>query len=356
MRPNNFDIIRLCAAIQVLFFHGVRHLEIAWLEDLHFSKIISFFPGVPIFFVLSGFLVSASFERSENVLDYATKRALRIYPGLWVCFFFSVSSVLLLAPELLLNASLTQFLAWCVAQLSIFQYYNPEFLRPYGVGALNGSLWTIPVELQFYLALPFVYKACSSKQKLNNAKLFGTLVTFLLINQVFFNLPERHHSALWFKLIECSMLPHFWLFLVGVSVRRNYESISWLFKGTLLYWLVAHAVMVGVASHFDFRTASNAPFPGVALTLAGTTFSFAFTGRSLADKTLHGNDISYGVYIYHMIIANAFIALGLIGRSEYLALLFISTVCVAYLSWRFVESPCLQLKKRKQISPLSMSR
>jgi peptidoglycan/LPS O-acetylase OafA/YrhL len=44
-----------------------------------------------------------------------------------------------------------------LAQLSIVQFYNPDFLRGYGVGVLNGSLWTISVELQFYVMLPWVW-------------------------------------------------------------------------------------------------------------------------------------------------------------------------------------------------------
>jgi peptidoglycan/LPS O-acetylase OafA/YrhL len=49
-----------------------------------------------------------------------------------------------------------RFLACLAAQLTIGQFYNPAFLRGFGVGVLNGSLWTIPVELQFYLLLPLL--------------------------------------------------------------------------------------------------------------------------------------------------------------------------------------------------------
>lgn len=61
---NNFDLIRLAAASQVMVIHSIHNLGIETsraLEMLEFA--LSFFPGVPIFFVISGYLVSASYER-----------------------------------------------------------------------------------------------------------------------------------------------------------------------------------------------------------------------------------------------------------------------------------------------------
>lgn len=43
--------------------------------------------------------------------------------------------------------------------MSVVQFYNPDLLRGYGVGVLNGSVWTIPVELQYYAVLPLLYLA-----------------------------------------------------------------------------------------------------------------------------------------------------------------------------------------------------
>ena len=45
-----------------------------------------------------------------------------------------------------------ELFVWIGTQTTFFQFYNPEFLRAFGVGALNGALWTIAVELQFYVA------------------------------------------------------------------------------------------------------------------------------------------------------------------------------------------------------------
>ena len=76
---NNFDLLRILAASQVMVAHSFHHLgldtESAWFQWL------DRFPGVPVFFIISGFLVSASLERSKSPADYFTNRFLRIFPA-----------------------------------------------------------------------------------------------------------------------------------------------------------------------------------------------------------------------------------------------------------------------------------
>lgn len=55
-RENNFDLIRLFAALQVLLGHGINHLQILGYDEI--LDVISFFPGVMVFFVISGFLIT----------------------------------------------------------------------------------------------------------------------------------------------------------------------------------------------------------------------------------------------------------------------------------------------------------
>ena len=72
----------------------------------------------------------------------------------------------------------SQFFLWFVAQSTFFQFFNPDFLRGFGVGVLNGSLWTIALELQFYILTPILFWLVSK-----NRIFFGLLlVLFLILN------------------------------------------------------------------------------------------------------------------------------------------------------------------------------
>ena len=84
-RHNNFDALRLVAAVSVVFSHsfliaeGTQNHE--WLIWLTGNQSILGLVGVFVFFAISGFLVTQSFEATGNARDFLAKRALRIFPG-----------------------------------------------------------------------------------------------------------------------------------------------------------------------------------------------------------------------------------------------------------------------------------
>jgi peptidoglycan/LPS O-acetylase OafA/YrhL len=145
---NNFDLIRLFAALQVVLMHGYSHLDIV---DIGLSKVLSYFPGVPIFFFISGYLISSSYANKGNIFQYTINRAVRIYPALIVCTLLSVLAVYLTGYFSSYKGGVSEFFLWILGQISFVQFYNPDFMREFGTGVLNGSLWTISVELQLYL-------------------------------------------------------------------------------------------------------------------------------------------------------------------------------------------------------------
>lgn len=351
MRPNNFDLVRLLAAAQVVIIHCAHHLDVPLLKQSQFLDWLAYFPGVPVFFVISGFLVSTSYERSKSEADYWIKRCLRIFPGLWVCFLVAALSVAVIAPSVYSNSTPSQLFAWIVAQLTVFQFYNPPFLNSYGVGVLNGSLWTIPVELQFYLGLPVIYYCLRIRELGSDRRILLAIGAFALIAQCFYRLPDSYHNSIIFKLFNASMVPHFWLFLCGLLIQRRVESIRWLFQDKFVYWLAFHLLAVGIARQFQIGSGYNQTFPLLCVTVSGVAISGAFSFRSLSDNTLAGNDVSYGFYIYHMITVNGLIALGIVGSYTSFFLAVAIALMLAYLSWRFVEKPCLRLKKKLARTP-----
>lgn len=143
-RNNNFDLIRLIAALQVVFFHSYEHLKInnSFVSFLS-HHFLEFFPGVPIFFFISGFLIYASFERNRNnVKKYLVNRFLRIFPGLWVSVIISIIMISIdYNGESLFNFLISKdAVLWGLGQISFFQFYTPDSFRFWGVGTPNGSL------------------------------------------------------------------------------------------------------------------------------------------------------------------------------------------------------------------------
>lgn len=352
MRPNNFDLIRFLAAAQVLLVHGVEHLGLSAVLKQEGSFLwfaLSAFPGVPIFFFISGFLISRSYERDSDNRRYAYNRLLRIYPGLWVCFACSILSVFVVYPRAILNAPLWDFVAWTVAQLSILQFYNPSFLRSYGVGVLNGSLWTIPVELQFYFAVPVLYYAGGLLKGKRNLQLGITTLFFLLFAVVYREYLEFSLQGVWSKLINVSMLPYFWIFLLGVLAQRNWAELNWCFESRVHWWAFAYLIVIVFGYWEGVSVTGNRQSPFAVVILIGVVLSFAFSHRTLAESLLQGNDFSYGIYIYHMVIINVLLHLGFRGQWWHLILAATLTLLAAVLSWKWVESSAIALKPARTV-------
>lgn len=81
-RDNCFNFIRLIAALQVFFGHASEHLFVPMPSGV--KEIWWAFRGVPIFFILSGFLIWNSLERQTSFFTYCKKRLLRLYPELYL--------------------------------------------------------------------------------------------------------------------------------------------------------------------------------------------------------------------------------------------------------------------------------
>jgi peptidoglycan/LPS O-acetylase OafA/YrhL len=334
MRVNNFDLIRLVAALQVLIEHALTHLHLTLLAPLGLA--LDFFPGVPIFFAVSGFLISMSWERAPSLRQYVRNRILRIYPGLWVCLLVSV---LIFVSAGVRPPSAPALLLWVIAQLTFVQFYNPPFLRAFGVGVLNGSLWTIAVELQFYLVLP-VLASFARRRRLGWLILaIVSCAAMIIARQLMQNqqtLPQ--------KILGVSLLPYLFFFLVGVIARLVYERRPGLFRGKALYWFGAYLVWICIQTWFDLPGSTGNTLGVLSIgALSMLVVSCAFTAPSLSGRLIKGNDISYGVYIYHMPLINLLLFLGMIGVQGFL-LAIGGTLLAAIASWRFIERPALRLK------------
>ena len=81
------------------------------------------------------------------------------------------------------------------------------------------------------------------------------------------------------------------------------------------------------------------------LLLAALVFRLAFTRPPLSDRLLHRNDVSYGIYIYHMPVINLLVHHGFVGSSWAVVAASLATLLLAVASWFCIERPALRLKR-----------
>lgn len=339
---NNFDLIRLAAAAQVAVVHTCEALQIGQgpLFDL-----IGYFPGVPIFFFVSGYLVSQSLEGTHGLAHFFRKRLLRVYPALLVCFAVSLALANMLKP---LPWTSPDFLAWVAAQVTIAQFYNPDFMRDFGLGVLNGSLWTIPVEVQFYVALPLIYMLA---RRLGSGMFWSLAGAGLIAHGLF--LAELYGTrTLVAKLAQVTLIPWLGFFLIGVLAQKHWPRIASAFRGHTLVWLIAYAAAAWITTSYWPQAVTGNRLPGpLALVLFGLVLSAAHSAPALSQQLLRGNDISYGLYLYHAPFINVYLEAreqGHLALSPWSGafLILALTLLAAVVSWIAVERPALALKRR----------
>ena len=345
---NNFDIIRLFAAIQVV----IRHLFYGVQSDNIFInyilKAVMLFPGVPIFFTISGFLIFWSFDRNNNIKNFFLNRFLRIYPGLWVCLFVTILLLIIADNQSRFSNNLEVFLLWIFGQITFVQFWTPDFLKFWGEGTPNGSLWTIFVELQFYFFVPFFYFLL---KKSNKYKIY--VVVILSIFSILFNnyIGNLERENIIHKLGFVSLFTYLFYFLNGVIIYFYWDKIKHILIGKSLLWLLLYVMLCVFFGSKDTDLNNyyiNHPVKIIfsivlSLLVISKAFSFSGIGSLIIGKT----DISYGIYIYHMVIINFFHHNGFLKQNvQSYTFLFLTIILISSLSWFLVERPCLKYKLR----------
>jgi peptidoglycan/LPS O-acetylase OafA/YrhL len=340
-RVNNFDLLRLLAALQVAVGHSIAILK----PTGYFARLLvaglDRFPGVPIFFVISGVLISKSYEHSDSLRDYLRNRCLRIFPGLWVCLVASVAVILAFGVGSLGRITTPDWLLWWAGQMSFFQNTQATFLDPMSHG-LNPSLWTIPIELEFYIVLPALYGILRLRSRLGNMRLLSIALASLAVHPL---IVHSHGQVRAYSLLEMTLAPYLWMFLVGVAIQRNWSTVrGWLF-GRAHWWGLGYLMVCAAANWLRVDTGGNNLSPVYLLPLAGLIVSLAVSAPRLSDKILRHHDYSYGLYLYHMLVIDLLVALAAPSRWASVAIAIIVSLGLAALSWSLIEKPYLRSKR-----------
>lgn len=344
-RANNFDILRLVAALLVLFSHS---FAVVGAEEpgsfLDPAGETWGHVGVLVFFSISGYLITSSWERDPSPLPYLIKRAFRIFPALVVMLVFTVVVIGPLATSSTPGEYFGALQTWLYVPVKALLFI-PGNVDPPGIFdgnpwvGVNPSLWTLPVEFFCYIALMLLMLLVAVVAKTQVARV-RVIVALCLVGVL--------GGAV---LGDKGMVAGFGLQGIAGSALLSQSAtlIAAFFMGALLFLLrdrvplkpTAAAIMAGVAvagawvGIGQFITPLVVPY--IVLTLA-------LAIRPVPLGSFRGWDLSYATYLYGFPIQQYIVYLT--GTRD--AILVFATAAVvvagiAALSWRLIEKPALQV-------------
>ena len=334
LKENNLDILRLIFASQVMVYHGAYHLL---GQKWH---LLDYLPGVPAFFFVSGFLIYAAYQRSDNIKVYAENRFLRLFPGLCLVTLGGGIVVLYAKGSGFFLDNIAEVITWAVAQLTLGQAYNPAIFRDIGVGVINGALWTISVEILFYIIVPVI---AFFKGKFKPTIVLLTALSFLVY---WFSEKIGFAGSLLGKSISDYLMltPLYWGWMFGIGMLAyTYINIIPIKRGWALAALAGCCLMVFLdIDNVWFRPSSN--HLGVVYYLL-YIYVIMYLSFGLKPKRLKF-DISYGVYIWHMPVVNFLLVASAKPTAWTMFVFIVISLVVSLMSWYMVEVNFLRLKKK----------
>lgn len=330
-RPeNNYLLLRFLAALAVIYGHSFAisnksdQTEVFWrLLRFTYSGDL----GVDVFFVISGFLVTASYLNRHDLADFMKARCLRIFPGLFVCVVFTA---FVLAP-IVTTVPVAQFLRhgqpydFVLRNVTLWniRFDLPGVFQDQPVTAVNGSLWTLPAEFLLYILVGLF----GATGVLGRRRWYWLFIAALCA------LATALTTTVPFFINKTDFLRLFILFGAGSLLRVYGDRIP--LATSLMLLLLVPAVLC-----YD-----TAAFPYLFLGwLVYATVWFAYV------PDLHwfnrAGDYSYGLYIYAFPVQQTLRHYfpHILPLQMFPAAAAVTLAC-AMASWHLVEEPALRLKR-----------
>ncbi len=328
LAQNNFDLLRLLLAVTVCISHA------SYLSGFEQIGIVSSFLSsavtVKAFFVVSGFLIFMSFERSSSLMAYVRKRIRRIYPAYFTVVMLCAILLCAVSSKSIGEYFSFEWIKYVFSNLTFLNLLQPELPGVFENNHLpdiNASLWTIKIEVMFYLTVP--------------------VLVFLF--RKFARLPVL-------ILVYCSSVAYAEI-LEAVAERTDrgiYEELSRQLPGQLSYFMagaffyyflpfferhvkyfLAAAVLV-LAININFPLPPLEPFALATVVIFLSLFFYMGNFRNYGD-------FSYGIYILHYPIIQTILHFGWFRHHPwlFLATVMVITTAGAIGMWHLVEKQFL---------------
>jgi len=334
-KENNFDFIRLFMSILVLYGHSYLLYYGPATQDRDFMYVISSGQidagtfAVPVFFIMSGYLITASWQNTKNLRKFLEKRIFRIYPAVIVSILLTIYLI-----GFLVSSDYSNYLS----NLEIYKVLKSIFIMyignsvmnvfsnlPYS-SAVNGSLWTLMYEFFCYLMIAFL----GYSKLLNKRNIILIFIVFYLLSMM--NKYTSFSNTLFFF----KSLPDLALyFFAGTLYFYRKEKVHSLEKVLLMLLLLALFTYVGYL-HLV-----------LVFVLYEVLFYISYSKYIKLHNFAKRGDFSYGVYIYAFPIQQTLI---FFWRDDFTYCLFlvtstITSLFLAILSWKIVEKPSIDFAR-----------
>ncbi len=331
--PSGFDYLRVILATSVLLWHSyqISYGTQAALDFWGTSPGFILELILPMFFALSGFLVSGSLERNRDLRKFLTLRIIRIYPALCVEVFVSALILGPIVTAFHLHEYFTTrtFYSYMMNTIGWIHYFLPGvFLNNPYAGVVNTSLWTVPFELECYIILPILVLLGFMRSRLISLFMF-TACTFLVISL----LAYKGESGTPLGAIHGRVL--LLCFLAGTIIFRFRDILP--YSGKLALTAAALAIVM-------LRYNATVCFAPLLVAYVTSYLGMLNPKRTFLIDT---GDYSYGLYLYAAPIQQTVAwALGQANCWKLnVAIALPATVLFALFSWHTVEKPFLKVKR-----------
>jgi peptidoglycan/LPS O-acetylase OafA/YrhL len=328
-RANNFDLIRFTLAGIVVLSH--IHVLSQDTRLAFLSRFLSPDIAVKGFFVVSGYLILRSWDGSTGFGDYAAKRARRIYPAYAVIVLCCALLGALLTTLPVSRYFSLQWLRYLGANLVFLNFLAPTLPGVFAgnpEATVNGALWTLKIEVMFYVAVPIL------AWLIHRYGAVAVSVT-IYVASVAYSLGMLHLGDITGHHI-------FW-----TLAHQLPGQLSFFMGGALLYYkenTVRRWLLPGAALSIGLLAVGGPVIDPVLrpILLSLTVIYFATAFPYLGNFGRFG-DFSYGIYIIHFPVLQWLVSMGWFHAAPFSTLLLacVAILAAAFACWHLVERPFL---------------
>ncbi|MCG2431585.1 acyltransferase family protein [Aequorivita xiaoshiensis] len=351
-RLPNLDPLRFFLASIVLLFH---------LPQLSHNQGLPSFDGLPIyhrgveavymFFILSGFLIIRLIYRAKirgvfSIKDFYIRRVLRIFPLYYLVLIFGLFFYNVILP--FANIPFDINYTWKEAFFYNVFFLPNVFAQKFEPGGIIEVLWSIGIEEQFYLVIAPLLFFINVKWVLR--VLIGLMIGYFII-----------YWSDAFEFLRKYIFVFFYLFFGGIiAILEENKKLEFLKRTVIFPILICSFTLLYFITDWLQIEPLWARSMLTCLLFGFFIHTLAFNNRGVALKSSifnHLGSISYGIYMYHVIVLNAVVFLFL--KVDFLQnlnetltiilmhlLIFVGTILIAHISYTYFELYFLKLKNK----------